>query len=476
MPSYKRRPFLLLSSEPESQFDTDCDCACAATSSTLTPSFDIGKRYQMAPGLEVIDLQSPYTLAFSPTAPFGPCVLNRESWDRLQEFMHPGATQYDIDRQFAQHHLITPVGAVPALDKLQSDELTAWMHVSNSCNLDCVYCYVNKSPHNMLPDIASTSLEGLFGVAKDNGFSRIRLKYAGGEATLNMQVLKFLSEGLHQLSQRYEMEVSELLLTNGTRIATTVLEWLVTSGASVMISLDGPSSVNDDLRRSRNGVKYFEQIVANIDSLLLPNGIKPTISVTVTSRNAESIHEIMDFILDRKLPFSLNFYRESSQSQSRSDIALEEQAIIGGMLKAYERIEHKLPTDPFFNGLLDKVQLAAHSNTCGVNHNYIVVDHRGQMAQCQMHLDRPLAPAVTSRAFLKLSKGPIQNVGVEQKEGCNTCSYRYRCTGGCPVEAFRVTGRWDIKSPHCSIYKTLIPVALKLEGLRLIKRYEGRLT
>jgi uncharacterized protein len=68
-----------------------------------------------------------------------------------------------------------------------------------------------------------------------------------------------------------------------------------------------------------------------------------------------------------------------------------------------------------------------------------------------------------------VAAGPIHNVGVDAKEGCKDCAWRYCCAGGCPLVTLRATGRTDIRSPNCTIYKTLMPTALRLEGLRLLK-------
>jgi len=43
------------------------------------------------------------------------------------------------------------------------------------------------------------------------------------------------------------------------------------------------------------------------------------------------------------------------------------------------------------------------------------------------------------------------------------------CAGGCPLATYRATGRYDVKSPNCNIYRALFPEALRLEGLRLLK-------
>ena len=93
----------------------------------------------------------------------------------------------------------------------------------------------------------------------------------------------------------------------------------------------------------------------------------------------------------------------------------------------------------------------------------------GKIAQCQMHLDNPVGDVSNSDPLRLTAAGPIRNLSVDEKEGCRDCSFRYRCTGGCALETFRATGRWDISSPHCQIYTTLYPQAMRLEGLRLLK-------
>ncbi|CAG1013870.1 hypothetical protein ANAEL_04827 [Anaerolineales bacterium] len=72
-------------------------------------------------------------------------------------------------------------------------------------------------------------------------------------------------------------------------------------------------------------------------------------------------------------------------------------------------------------------------------------------------------------AVLRADQTGVQNISIEEKEGCKTCEWKYWCAGGCPLETYRVTGRYDVKSPNCNIYKALFPEALRLEGLRLLK-------
>jgi len=63
---------------------------------------------------------------------------------------------------------------------------------------------------------------------------------------------------------------------------------------------------------------------------------------------------------------------------------------------------------------------------------------------------------------------PIRNLLVDDKAGCRDCTWRHWCSGGCAVATFAATGRFDVRSPNCRIYKTIYPEAVRLEGLRLL--------
>jgi uncharacterized protein len=103
-----------------------------------------------------------------------------------------------------------------------------------------------------------------------------------------------------------------------------------------------------------------------------------------------------------------------------------------------------------------------------------VFDQHGQIAKCQMHILNPITNIAVHDPLtvLQSDKEDIQNLPVEEKEGCKTCEWRHWCTGGCPLTTHWVTGRYDVKSPNCNIYKTLFPEVLRLEGLRILKYSE----
>jgi uncharacterized protein len=445
------------------------DCACPVADGMGLAKQPIAERfYHQADDVYGDALPNDFRLAFSPYAPQGPSALNPTAWERWQSFRQPQLISQSVDFILAQQNLILPVDVSTTLPTPTPETLTVWMHVTNACNLDCPYCYVRKSFASMSEAVGSNAIERIFQTGAKQRFKDIKLKYAGGEATLHFRLIKKLSNHARTFSQTTGLGLREVILSNGTRIRPEDAAWMLENNVSLMISLDGVGVAHDQVRPYRNGKGSFQAVSNTIDRVLLPIGLLPMINITITRQNAAGATGAVRWALERDLPVSLNFYRH--KPGSIEDLAAEENTLIDGMLAAYQVYEDFLPTRPFLNGLLDRAQVGGHLHTCGVGSSYLVINHEGALAQCQMLLEKPVAHTLTDNLILQVRNGPIKNLSVDEKHTCNTCSYRYRCAGGCPLETYRASGRWDVPSPNCRIYKTLFPHALRLEGLRLLKK------
>lgn len=462
---------ILFETHPEG-WSNDCACPDRPSISDLRSSNDRGELYVTVPDCYVEPLSARHHLVFSPVSPNGPCVLNESAFQRWNTFSHPiYLGDESIDQELVQQRLIRPVGWKSGWQHAAPSTLTAWIHVTNACNLDCPYCYVRKSRAHMDVDIGKNAVRAVFFTASTNDFNVVKLKYAGGEASLHFGLIRELHERARRLSEQHQISLEEVVLSNGIRLQIRDVIWMKESGVKLAISVDGIGGDHDQLRPFRNGKGSFSFVERTVDEVLLPLDLKPSITITVTRVNADNVHKVVRWALERDLSISLNFYRANPLSLSRAELALEESVLIRGMEAAYKVFEELLPTRPFLNGLLDRIQTQAHSHTCGVGISYLVISHEGKVAQCQMHLGDTLGTVHDSNLIQLTSSGPIRNLSVDNKEGCRDCTFRYRCTGGCAVETFRSTGRWDIASPHCQIYKTLYPQAMRLEGLRLLKAH-----
>ncbi|WP_234711017.1 radical SAM/SPASM domain-containing protein [Nostoc punctiforme] len=374
-------------------------------------------------------------------------------------------------QELYQARLIIPKNNSPFNLNEIPETLSAWLHITDRCNLRCDYCYLPHLARDMSIDIGRAAIESIFRSASLNNYRRVKLKYAGGEALLCSALIKELHLYAQSLSKERGIILDGVVLTNGILITPEIIEMLKILNLRLMISLDGLSDFHNIQRTYAGGKGSFQDVERGI-KIALANGLVPDISITISGRNAEGLPDLIEWILEHNLPFSLNFYRENELSASYEDLQLEEYRMIQGMLAAFKVIELKLPNRSLLGSLVDRANLASpHKRTCGVGQSYLVFDYQGQIAKCQMQLHKTISSvdAQDPLTVVRQDKTGIQNLSVEEKEGCRTCEWKYWCTGGCSLATFKATGRYDIQSPNCNIYKALYPEALRLEGLRLLK-------
>lgn len=470
------------------------DCACAGgvqncADAGIRPS---GRIYQQSPDIVGLPLADDFTV-YAVGNSQGLLILNQTAKQILHSFEKPASIEkavaglsyirrehgIQIARQLASLGFLQPVeqdcacvteedcGAVRSSDS----PLTSWLHLTDRCNLRCDYCYLPHAREDMSPETGRAAIDATFRSATANGFKKVKFKYAGGEPLLRFPLIVELHQYARLLASQHGLDLEGVVLSNGTLLTPTMIETLKSLGLRLMISLDGLGAHHDMHRRYAGGRGSFADVAEAVD-LALANGMTPNISVTVSSRTADGLPDVMAWILERELSFSLNFYRENELSSSHEDMRLDEQKIINGMLAAFKVIENNLPRRPFLGGIIDRANMSvSHTHTCGVGQNYLVFDQHGQIAKCQMHIRKPITDVYVTDplAIIRADQIGLQNISVEEKEGCKTCEWKYWCAGGCPLATHRATGRYDVKSPNCNIYKALFPEALRLEGLRLLK-------
>lgn len=379
---------------------------------------------------------------------------------------HAGA----VLTRFLDAELVHAPGADPTPQFRQSRELTVWLHVTNACNLACPYCYVHKSPEAMDTATATESVDVLVRSAVEHGFTSMRLKYAGGEASLNTSVLFTLHDHAVARCAEAGIALSSVLLSNGVAISDRLARALATRNIAVMVSLDGIGAAHDAQRPTVGGRPSFAMVERSIDRLRTA-GVVPHVSITITGRNVADIAPVVRFALERELTFSFNFFRDNACSAGVTDLQYEEQTMIDGLRAAFAVVEEMLPPWSVLGSVLDRGQLLApRQKACGVGDDYVVIDQHGRIAQCHMELETTLGDIrhVDPVRAVRSESAPIRNLLVEDKAGCRDCTWRHWCSGGCAVATFRATGRFDVRSPNCRIYKAIYPEAVRLEGKRLL--------
>lgn len=449
------------------------DCACAATlpETALFASVVEPGLWQTGSEQRLFPVANNHVAVFNPLGPVGLAVLNGPALDILAAYQRPRPLASVASTQLAGLGFLQSIDVPTLPAQAKSNTLTAWLHVTNACNLRCTYCYVSKTDEAMGETTGLAAIDAIIRSAIQNGFKAIKLKYAGGEAMLNFRLIQLLHNYAHDQTAAHGLALREVILSNGVGLGHTMLDFIRNVGMRLMISLDGLDAGHDAQRVFRNGHGSARLVTRGIDRAIA-QGVKPHLSITVTRHNAEGIAAVVAFALERELLFNLNFYRENDYSASHEELAAEDARLIAGVRSAFRVIEKHLPRQSLIAALVDRSSFAGpHDRPCGAGHNYLVVDHDGGIARCQMEIERTVTDIMAADPLevIRLQPAGFQNVSVEEKEGCRECQWRYWCAGGCPLLTYRVTGRSDVKSPYCNVYQALFPELLRLEGLRLLK-------
>jgi uncharacterized protein len=318
--------------------------------------------------------------------------------------------------------------------------------------------------------IAFAAIDTVLRTARLNGYHSVLLKYAGGEASLNLPLVEQMQQYAHEQAHAMGISVHGRVLSNGVGLTSHKLRRIQAMGMRLMISLDGPQETHDRQRPRLGGQGSHQAALASIERARAM-GLDLTVSVTVTGESIEGLPAVMRWLLEREIHFTINFYRECQTSANTVALQLDEHRLIAGLRAAYREIEQHPPRYSLLGCLLDRSNLSApHQHTCAAGENYLVIDHQGRVAACQMEINHTITTieAEDPLAIIRQNHGGLQNLPVTDKEGCRDCAWRYWCTGGCPLATFRATGRYDIQSPNCGIYQALYPDVIRLEGLRLL--------
>jgi uncharacterized protein len=204
------------------------------------------------------------------------------------------------------------------------------------------YCYVAKSSEKMDEPVGMASVEAVVRSAVINRFSAVKLKYAGGEASVNHRLMVKLHARAKELAAENDLRLYPTLLSNGVGVPSALVETLKAEGIKVMISLDGVGAQHDIQRPFASGKPSFHLVERTI-AQLAEQGHPPHLSITITNRNAGGIADAIRFALERNLTFGLNLFRDNDCAASFPDLQDEESAMIAALRDAFGVIEEFLP-------------------------------------------------------------------------------------------------------------------------------------
>ncbi len=138
------------------------------------------------------------------------------------------------------------------------------------CNQSCKYCHASRTNMDRVDtDMSLETAKKIVDHAMQSTSPYINFEFQGGEPTVNMPVIKFITEYSREKNKYENKQLDLSLVTNMTYMTEENAEWLIDSGVMVCTSLDGPEELHNYNRSWRQGIERLRER-AQVDRLLQP--------------------------------------------------------------------------------------------------------------------------------------------------------------------------------------------------------------
>ncbi|HUD08046.1 MAG TPA: SPASM domain-containing protein [Candidatus Saccharimonadales bacterium] len=165
-----------------------------------------------------------------------------------------------------------------------------------SCNLDCPYCFENKTGKFMSREIELLYLAWLEKQLPDAKY--FYLTWYGGEPLLSKGTIRRLTKHILHLKEQFGFEYAASVVTNGTLLDERFTEQAAELGIkSVQVTLDGDQAIHDTYRFVKGShAGTFNTILVNMAKFCETNSsdVASILRVNVTDANYETIPALLD--------------------------------------------------------------------------------------------------------------------------------------------------------------------------------------
>ena len=312
---------------------------------------------------------------------------------------------------------------------------SAYLHVTDRCNMDCVGCYSRSNGRNKTPDLSLDDLCAIIDKLAGLGIQRLHL--SGGEPALRRDLCAIVD---------YAKEAGMTwvdLATNGLLAFSDYdLDRLAACIDGVSISVDGlPGGTSSRIR-----IGDSKQTQLRAVSILKSHGLAVTMLPTIHAKNICDIPTYLKFADELNVRISFSMLSCSACNRNLGGLAFSEKDLL--------RIARVLDAEGARSG---KKPVLSVRLSCGAGKTMVSVSADGSVYPCHMLQAQEfcignmlhdsleeIAESYVRQEFLDLT--------VESVEECSSCTYAYLCGGGCRARAFAEEGLLK-KDPYCQMLR-----------------------
>ncbi len=352
-----------------------------------------------------------------------------------------------------------------------------YFNPTERCNLNCTYCYIPEPIRHNGMHMSKTELfealqrlkEYFHAVVPENRLPQVI--FHGSEPLMNKNAVL---AGIEQFGDYFQFGIQ----TNATLLDEDTIDFLVSRGVGIGISLDGHTAqIADRTRYDWSGDGTFKSVISAMERLRGYEGYN--VICTVTEKNMHYLSNIVDFFHTYEVPVCMLNMVRCTLPPARG-VKPHDHEVADYFITALDRTHEifletgrKLVIANFANILISIIAPAARRlmcdiSPCGGGRCFFAVAANGDVFPCSEFIGLP--------AFRggNIFKDKIQDVmerkpftlvtgrKVEDIAPCNRCAIRHFCGSPCPAEAYEMNGGMDRTGAFCEFYEEQVRYALRL--------------
>lgn len=333
---------------------------------------------------------------------------------------------------------------------------TLMLMVTNSCNLNCVYCYEShKTSHKMDFDTAKRAILDVF---NETGFDGVSIQFMGGEPLLAFPLIKDVSEWLW--NRNIEFPYSLFAATNGTLLNEDMKVWFTANKHRISLGLSFDGDVNTQNTNRSNSASLVDL------DYFRDTWPESSVKMTVSTDSLKYLCENVVFLEEKgftKIKTDLAYMH----GWTKQHLVLWNEQL--SLLKKYYLDSDRDMHCSLFNTPIDAIlSEERHAKRCSCGEKMSCVDWDGTIYPCQM-----FAPiSMDSAMYNKVKDIDFADAENFQVQECRDCVLQSCCPGcaGCNLKfngAINRINPFYCKAFMIQIFHTLdyqLKVAEKIEN------------
>jgi len=348
--------------------------------------------------------------------------------------------------------------------------------VTNSCNLNCIYCQAKDKSSSLCGFMTAETGRKAVRLALQSPANDLTFEFQGGEPLLNFDVIKEMV--LECESRKGDKQVSYTTVSNLVLLTEDKLEFLKKYNIKVSTSLDGPRSVQEHNRCMKDGGSSYDEVQKGYIKLK-EAGLDAGAIETTTRYSLQYPEEIVNAYKEMGIPgiFLRPLTPLGFAKADWENIGYEPEEFLEFYKKAFRHIIEINKGGTYFPELLAvyflKKILQGFSlnymelrSPCGAAVGQLCYYYDGNVYTCDEGRmvsemgDNAFRLGTVDNTYDEIIESPVCKATqaasvVESLPDCSDCVYQPYC-GVCPVVTYAMDGDIFPRGPkgyRCSVYK-----------------------